>query len=335
MDRCPCADRPFRALVLPCGSGRLRRSAALGLTTAYGGGEHELGNYWLGQPMPEPGILFYPMILALRTTPVTLVGLLLALALAVPGPRPGSEWTAHRLGAVGLRVWFGLILSWAAEVRSRPVADLSDRRFTGSLGVGYRVGWAGRRSAGPPRRIGTRGGSGRTVVAGGAVDRHPGMGGVVANRRRYLDGLYPLLGGFRGGGSHRVVGWGEGLAEAAEILDERPAGCPGWPGCLLVRQKRLRGLLPGGVLRPLLRTPLAADSSTAMMWIGLSRTSTRTSVIGEPVGAHATGRTALQRGAAKGVRLAAVYAWPKPFADNDVPADWRWAALAWVASGGP
>ncbi len=53
-----------------------------GLMTAYGGGEHELGSYWLGQPAAEPGSLFYLVALALRTTPATSIGLLLALVAA-------------------------------------------------------------------------------------------------------------------------------------------------------------------------------------------------------------------------------------------------------------
>ncbi len=127
--------------------------------TAYGGGEHELGNYWLGQPMPEPGILFYPMILALRTTPVTLVGLLLALALAVPrrGPAASGRHTVWALWAFVL--WFGLILSLGGKKFDRyllpifPVVDL-----LAAWGWVTALGWVsqrlrGRQSSSNARRL--------------------------------------------------------------------------------------------------------------------------------------------------------------------------------------
>lgn len=41
-----------------------------------GGQPHMLGNFFLGQPDPAPGVLFYPVALALRSTPFTLIGLL-------------------------------------------------------------------------------------------------------------------------------------------------------------------------------------------------------------------------------------------------------------------
>lgn len=41
-----------------------------------GGQPHMLGNFFLGRPDPAPGALFYPVALALRSTPFTLIGLL-------------------------------------------------------------------------------------------------------------------------------------------------------------------------------------------------------------------------------------------------------------------
>ncbi len=43
------------------------------------GGAHPKGSFFLGQPAPGPGRLFYPLVLLLRTTPVVLVGIILAL----------------------------------------------------------------------------------------------------------------------------------------------------------------------------------------------------------------------------------------------------------------
>ena len=52
------------------------------LMTAYSEGGHELGNFWLGHAVAEPGSAFYAAVLLWRTTPVTLMGLVLAVAAA-------------------------------------------------------------------------------------------------------------------------------------------------------------------------------------------------------------------------------------------------------------
>jgi len=43
------------------------------------GGTHQKGSFFLGQPVPDPGLLFYPLIIWLRSSPVVLAGLLLSL----------------------------------------------------------------------------------------------------------------------------------------------------------------------------------------------------------------------------------------------------------------
>ncbi len=43
------------------------------------GGSHPKGSFFLGQPVPDPGWLFYPIVALFRTTPVVLVGLGLLL----------------------------------------------------------------------------------------------------------------------------------------------------------------------------------------------------------------------------------------------------------------
>ncbi len=43
------------------------------------GGSHQKGSFFLGQPVPDPGALFYPLVILFRTTPVTFFGFLVAL----------------------------------------------------------------------------------------------------------------------------------------------------------------------------------------------------------------------------------------------------------------
>ncbi|GIK39161.1 MAG: hypothetical protein BroJett011_29940 [Chloroflexota bacterium] len=59
------------------------------------GGSHPKGSFFLGQPVPDPGWLFYPLVALFRTTPVVLLGLILALWSAVQ-ERGGEEAKRRR-----------------------------------------------------------------------------------------------------------------------------------------------------------------------------------------------------------------------------------------------
>ncbi len=61
-----------------------------------GGSRHVVGNYFLGRPIPVPGILYYPVVLAIRTTPWTLAGLLLLPFALSTTAKPWRSW---RLGS--------------------------------------------------------------------------------------------------------------------------------------------------------------------------------------------------------------------------------------------
>jgi 4-amino-4-deoxy-L-arabinose transferase-like glycosyltransferase len=68
---------------------------------ANGGAPHNTGNFFFGQTVDDPGPLFYPVVIALRLTPWTLVGLLLTIVLALlPGrhadaPQPSAAGKSH------------------------------------------------------------------------------------------------------------------------------------------------------------------------------------------------------------------------------------------------
>ncbi len=63
-----------------------------------GGAPHNTGNFFFGQTVDDPGSLFYPVVIALRLTPWTLVGLLLAIVLAL---LPGRHADAPQRTAAG------------------------------------------------------------------------------------------------------------------------------------------------------------------------------------------------------------------------------------------
>lgn len=55
----------------------------LGKAARYAQEAHTKGNFFMGQPVEDPGLLFYPLTLVFRTTPISLLGLLLFLAALV------------------------------------------------------------------------------------------------------------------------------------------------------------------------------------------------------------------------------------------------------------
>lgn len=70
---------------------------------------HEGGNFFLGRPVDDPGPLFYPIAMALRLTPWTLLGLLLAVAAAMG--LMGSPFARDRLVLTNPRQWVYMLLA--------------------------------------------------------------------------------------------------------------------------------------------------------------------------------------------------------------------------------
>ncbi|MFN8458467.1 MAG: glycosyltransferase family 39 protein [Anaerolineae bacterium] len=67
-------------------------STILGDALRASGGSHPKGSFFLGEPVPDPGWLFYPLVALFRTTPVVIVGVLLAVWALV---RPRVSETAN------------------------------------------------------------------------------------------------------------------------------------------------------------------------------------------------------------------------------------------------
>jgi hypothetical protein len=277
------------------------------LMTAYGGGEHELGSFWLGRAVAEPGALFYAATLALRTTPVTSIGLLLALsALVLPGRRQ-RRGTAGMLFAFVL--WYGFMITVGAKKFDRyllPVFGAVD--LLAAWGWTSAAGWAAGRLRGlrvAPRAAAVISFAGTALLVGIQA------WGALAARPSYLTAYNPLAGGAATAVRVMPVGWGEGLEDAAAWLNEAPGAGDGraaaWYG------KNVFGAFYRGTSFDLYYdTPLAADLyEQDVDWVvtyvnqeqrELVDPSVR-SLLGAPL------HTVTQ----DGVALARVYAWPKPF----------------------
>ena len=219
-------------------------------STAIGGAGHELGNFWLGRPVDSPGLLFYPAVLLWRSTPVSLIGLVLAVGLLLSRPLwkrslspgrgakfelevlPGSairdagQDGRAAMGAAaalfGFVAWFGLFMSLGGKEGDRyllPVFPAVD--LLAAWGWVTLLSLVARRRSWPAalsRRLGI-------VLITVLVVAQAVL--TLANRPTYLTAYNPLLGGLPTASLIMDVGWGEGLEQAARFLNELPAGQSG------------------------------------------------------------------------------------------------------------
>jgi 4-amino-4-deoxy-L-arabinose transferase-like glycosyltransferase len=184
-----------------------------------GGQPHEDGSFFLGQPVADPGWLFYPLVVAWRSDPLTLIGLaLLPLSL---WRRAGERRIL--LALCGFALLFGAAMSVGPKKFDRyllPIWPALELLAAAGLITVFELG-----GAHAARRW-------RTVSAhpGGILLRWLGGGAVctalVSNWAMYhpyeLAYFNPLLGGGAVGSRVLLVGWGEGLDLVGAWLRQRP-----------------------------------------------------------------------------------------------------------------
>ena len=209
---------------------------------------HDLGSYFLGQAVNDPGLTFYLLVLAFRLSPLLLLGLLLWLGGLVlqratragtrPAPTPRTEGspltTPVGAGLVPARVaiaspgngavWLVvcallvvLVMSVGAKKQDRyalPAVVL----LAGVSAVGFQrlVGRVGvQRLSAPLGRVPTR-----ALVIGGVGLLQLAL--CAGARPYYLSFYSPLLGGAPAARQVMLIGWGEGLDHIAEYVNHPP-----------------------------------------------------------------------------------------------------------------
>lgn len=171
-----------------------------------GGSPHEGANYFLGSPTADPGPLFYPVALALRLTPLTAIGLLVALFLALRWPRRAAPALLLLAAALALMV----VLSLGPKKFDRyllPAFPLLELVAAAALVE------SARRAAPQVRRLWIG-----LLAALGAVQ----LLALVLLHPHQLAYYNPLLGGGASARQLLLVGWGEGLDQAAAYLNSLP-----------------------------------------------------------------------------------------------------------------
>ena len=181
-------------------------------TETVGGSDHE--NFFMNQPVGDPGPLYYLVALAFRLTPATLLG----LALLVVGLLP--------VRASGVPAGWAPRLAILADVR-RPV-HLDDgagarRSSTATCCRSSRPSRSWRRSGSGCCCGGCRAGSGVKALPAVLLVLGASQAALAAYVYPYYLAYYnPLLGGGPAARRTFVVGWGEGLDIVTDYLNKKP-----------------------------------------------------------------------------------------------------------------
>lgn len=182
-----------------------------------GGQPHMLGNFFLGQFDAAPGVLFYPVALALRSTPISLVGLFLL-------PLAWQRFDARQRRILALFALAALLFVVALSIFPKkfnrylvpafPFVDIL--AAAGLWGVLHSIWeWVKSRSAGYRRLV--------------ALDSWAlALVGILALANAWSWHPYAIaaynqaLGGARTGANTFLTGWGEGNEQVAAWLAARP-----------------------------------------------------------------------------------------------------------------
>ena len=183
-----------------------------GTALFYASNPHTNSNYFMGTPRPDPGVGFYPIALLFRLTPWGVVGLVLAALFL--WRRDVRDRTF--LVLVSFIVLYGAFMTLGQKKFDRyllPVFPAVDTLAAAGLLAAGR--WLTERFARPPR-------SAAVALALGGVLLALGTTTIMPHAPYYLTYYNPLLGGGRRAVQTILVGWGEGLDEAARFLNALP-----------------------------------------------------------------------------------------------------------------
>jgi len=205
----------------------------LSIVFTYAAGGHERGNFFLGDISHNPGLLFYPTSWLLRTTPLVLLGVLLAIAVYLGNPPASNSLPPNRWQKLRCKLGY---LPEAAPVEQLfflsllfVISFIVFMSFGGTKQDRYllptypffsimaAIGW--KQLAG--RVVGFRRNPPvLSLVLAATLALH----GYLALRSfpYYFTYFNPLFGGLSKASSTITVGWGEGLDQAAEYLNQKP-----------------------------------------------------------------------------------------------------------------
>ncbi|MCS7259890.1 MAG: glycosyltransferase family 39 protein [Anaerolineae bacterium] len=174
------------------------------------GTPHPKGSFFMGQPVPDPGLGFYGLVTLFRTTPLLWLGWLLLVAgvLTRSVAQQGSQLARIALVLILYALTYGLLVTLGGKKQDRYILPAFPALATlAALGYGQIAEWV--------RNPGLRCGLLTSIVVAQAVL-------VLPHFPYYFTYYNPLMGGGAAAVQSVMVGWGEGLDQAARYLNTLP-----------------------------------------------------------------------------------------------------------------
>ena len=197
---------------------------------------HVNPNYFMGRVVSDPGIVFYPIAYLFRSTPATLIGLL-AAGVAVLRRKEPFDRPLVRRTVLGLTI-FSLVFIALMTIPAKKFDRYILPAFL-ALDVVAAFGWVALAQAIARWTTRRRGATGDASSASGQpvtwqrgilipivvifVGLAPLHGFFTAlHAPYYLTYFNPLVGGSLTAPTAMIVGWGEGLDQAADWINRQP-----------------------------------------------------------------------------------------------------------------
>jgi hypothetical protein len=197
-------------------------SRVVAFTRETGGQPHEQGTFFLGAPRSDPGLYFYPVAMAFRLAPITLLGLLLLVLSWRDVPRDHRRPT---LALVAYAVGFLAMMTLGAKKFDRYLLpDFPALGVLAAVGIGAEVArFTRRRQARSPGRQPWLATALLGMLLAGFAARP-----AYSTYPYYLSYYNPLIGGGPTAQRTVMVGNGEGLDQVAAWLNARPNAADQW-----------------------------------------------------------------------------------------------------------
>ena len=164
---------------------------------------HENLNFFLGQVRPDPGPWFYPVALLFRMTPLTTLGVMASIPALLKGKQEGKI-----LRSLSVYILlFGIFMTMGAKKFDRyllPIFPSVD--IVAAAGL-----WGLVKAVGFNRKFVVALALALALQAGHVLSYHP----------YYLSYYNPLAGGAGQAVKTMLVGWGEGMEQAARYLNQK------------------------------------------------------------------------------------------------------------------
>lgn len=206
----------------------LRQMVAYSLNAASAG--HEYGIFFAGKTyMGDPGVLYYPVALIWRATPVVLIGVCIVLAMALPRGRAASLGQQARpvtLTLIFVAMWLLLMSDGAKKFDRYVLTVFPALDLLAAIGFVALARWAHGRRHRIARLL-------PTVALGAALLTQTLSAALSAPY--FLTYFNPVLGGTTAASHELLLGWGEGLDEAAGFILRQPDGATATVRASMVR----------------------------------------------------------------------------------------------------